>query len=54
MKGNMLGCDIQDHDYENAKREGRARYTCPKCGRDITLELVLMEQAKTPSTEPNQ
>lgn len=32
-------------DYENAVRKGRALYVCPKCGRDLTLELVLMHDA---------
>ena len=32
------------HDYENAKRVGRAHYICPECGKDITLELVMMAE----------
>lgn len=38
----MIDCD---HDYENAIRKGRAHHVCPKCEKDITLELVLMHQA---------
>lgn len=35
-----------DHDYDHPKRLGRAKYVCPKCGKDLTLELVLMAEAK--------
>jgi hypothetical protein len=34
------------HDYDNAIRKGRACYVCPKCGKDITLAIILMEEAK--------
>ena len=35
-----------EHDYDNAKRIGRANYRCPKCGEDISLEVILIEEAK--------
>jgi hypothetical protein len=35
-----------DHDYKNAIRKGRAHYVCPLCGKDISLILILMEEAK--------
>lgn len=34
----------QDCDYAHPKRLGRAHYVCPKCGRDLTLELVLIAE----------
>jgi hypothetical protein len=40
---NKKGCD---HDYENAKRKGRCNYMCPKCWEDITLEVIMIEEAK--------
>jgi len=33
-------------DYENYVRVGRGDLRCPKCRRDITLELVLLEEAR--------
>lgn len=30
------------HDYENFKRKGRARYHCPKCDADISLDVVML------------
>lgn len=30
-------------DYDNAVRHGRADYRCPKCGRQLIFELVLMQ-----------
>jgi len=35
-----------EHDYKNCIRKGRAYYVCPICGKDITLEIVLMEEVK--------
>ena len=32
-------------DFENAIRFGRADWRCPKCGRNLMLEIVLMSQA---------
>lgn len=32
-------------DYKNAVRFGRADYRCPKCARQLMLELVLMHEA---------
>ena len=34
------------HDYENCVRKGRARYHCPKCDADITLDVILIAEAK--------
>ena len=41
-------------DYENAIRVGRANWRCPKCNRDLTLELVLMHEAGITIKSPNQ
>ena len=30
------------HDFDKPIRKGRARYACPKCGQDISLELVMV------------
>ena len=38
--------ECKDCDYDNAIRKGRAYHVCPKCGKDLTLELVLMYEAK--------
>ncbi len=35
----MTNCQ---HDYDNPIRKWRAHYVCPKCAKDITLELVLI------------
>lgn len=35
-----------DHDYKNYIRKGRADLRCSKCGKDITLELVIMADLK--------
>lgn len=40
------------HDYNNPKRLGRARYVCKDCGKDITLELVLIEEIKSKTPSP--
>jgi hypothetical protein len=34
-----------NHDIENARRVGRAKYICPKCGSDITMHVVFMMEA---------
>ena len=34
------------HDYDNPVRAGRADLRCRKCGKDITLELVLMQEVE--------
>lgn len=49
----FMNCKNEQHDYENAIRKGRAHYVCPKCGKDITLELVLMEQMRRMEAEPS-
>jgi len=35
-----------NHDYDNPIRKGRADYHCRKCGADITLDLVCLEETK--------
>ena len=40
--GAVLGATPCSHDYENFVRKGRARYHCPKCGTDITFEIVML------------
>ena len=40
------------HDYENYVRKGRARYHCPKCGADISMEVVLI--AETTICSPDE
>lgn len=39
-------CKDFKHDYKHYVRKGRANLRCPKCDADITLELVLMAEAK--------
>lgn len=34
------------HDLDNPIRQGRAHFTCRLCGKDITLMMVLLEEAK--------
>lgn len=40
------------HDYVNFVRKGRARYHCPKCDADISLECVFMAEAMEESENP--
>jgi transposase-like protein len=37
-----------EHDFERARRVGRARWVCPKCNRDITLEYYFWAEAVHP------
>lgn len=37
------------HDYAKPIRKGRAHYVCRKCGVDITMILVILEQCKEES-----
>lgn len=39
------------HDYENVVRKGRARYHCPKCGKDISMEVILLAEAEWEAEE---
>ena len=41
----VLGATPCSHDYENFVRKGRARYHCPKCGVDITFDVVMLADA---------
>lgn len=41
-----MNCKNEQHDYENAIRKGRAHYVCPSCAKDITMDLVLMEECR--------
>lgn len=45
MKNKTTNKHPGDCDFENAIRKGRANWRCPKCDRDLTLELVLMYDA---------
>lgn len=38
--------DCENCDYDNAVRQGRADWRCPKCGRKLMLEMVLMKKAE--------
>ena len=35
-------------DYTKAVRQGRARWCCAKCGRDISLEYLFWYEATHP------
>lgn len=39
------------HDYEHPVRKGRARYHCPKCGKDISMEVILLAEAEWEAEE---
>ena len=43
----MKDCWTWKHDYENAIRKWRANYECPKCKKDISIELVYLQEALT-------
>lgn len=43
-----------EHDYVNFVRKGRARYHCPKCDADITLECVMLAESLMEETEDDQ
>jgi len=34
------------HSYKHTIRKGCAKYICPKCKADITMELLLLMSAK--------
>ena len=36
---------VCEHDYKNPVRKGRAHLCCPKCDKDITLEMVFIYEA---------
>lgn len=38
--------DISDHDLNNPIWKGRANAVCRKCGENITLLLLFIEDAK--------
>jgi predicted RNA-binding Zn-ribbon protein involved in translation (DUF1610 family) len=42
----MKKCEDFRHDYEHPEKKGRAHYVCPKCGKDITMELVFMNECE--------
>lgn len=42
------------HDYDNPLRKGRAHYVFPKCGVDITLDLVYILEAEQRMKEEQQ
>ena len=39
----LMNCN---HTYDNPKRIGRAHYVCRNCGTDISLELLMIYEAK--------
>jgi ribosomal protein L37AE/L43A len=39
--------ECQYCDFKNPLRLGRAYYVCRKCGRDLTLELVLLRDLES-------
>jgi len=45
-------CTGLNHDFEHLIRRGRAHYECPKCGEDVTMMLLLAEQAGIDLTNP--
>lgn len=40
-----------EHDYLNFKRKGRARFHCPKCDADITLECIMLAESLMEETD---
>lgn len=50
--GSVFADETCDHDFDNPKRIGRAHYECRKCGKDISLTLMMIEEAKLRS--PNR
>lgn len=42
----MRDCETGKHDYDNPIRKSRAYWVCPKCGKDISLEVVLIYEAR--------
>lgn len=32
-------------DFKNAIRKGTANYVCPRCGRQLLLDMVMMAEA---------
>ena len=42
--GQMKPCK---HDYKNYQRIARAKFVCPKCHDDITLEVVMLKELKS-------
>lgn len=39
----MTACD--HNGYDDPERVGRANYRCRKCGRDISIEVILIAAA---------
>lgn len=52
----VMNCMEKDckHDFEHPVRLGRAKYICPKCDKDITLELVFIADLTDPSPKDIQ
>jgi len=38
--------ELSDHDTENPKRIGRCNYRCRRCDEDISMLIILIEEAK--------
>lgn len=41
----MAECD--HNGYQNPARVGRANYRCRKCGKDISMEIILIAAAES-------
>ena len=48
------GCAVEAHDYEAAVQRGRATWTCPKCGQDISVAYLLWWEAVHGAATPNE
>ena len=42
------------HNYEHPRRVGRAWYVCPKCGADISMEVILIAASEEESERVRQ
>lgn len=41
----MVQCINLNHDYENTIKESRAKFICPKCKDDITMDYLYLQEA---------
>lgn len=48
----MKNCCLKNLD--KAKRLGRARYICPKCGKDVSLAYLLYQEALSEMLKYNE
>jgi hypothetical protein len=35
-----------DHDFKHPVRKGRGYYVCPKCGKDITVLIMMLAKVE--------